>query len=226
MNATRRTLIVLLATLAFAGIVANDVHAQRGGFRGGFGNVSHAHLSSLTEVQNDLMLTSDQKAKATEIAEALSAERSATFQQGGGGDPAARWEKLNQLNADATEKLNAVLDENQRSRLNELYVQVNGAAALSDPNVAMVLALTDEQSQQVTDLVEQTRQAIRDSLQDGASREELREAWGKLNAERDDKLLALLTDEQKENFEKMKGDKLEIDLSQLRVRRGGGGRGN
>jgi Spy/CpxP family protein refolding chaperone len=220
MNATRRIFVLMLAVAGIAGILASDVYAQRGGGRGrrGFA-VSRVQLSSLPAVQNNLMLTGEQKTKVNEIAEALSTARREAFQQGGGGDFAARLEQMNKLNAEHTEKLVAVLDEKQRTRLDQLFVQVNGAAALTDQNVAKSLTLTDEQTQKVSDVMAESGQAMRDAFQNQASREERQ----KLVEERNEKLLAVLTAEQKQSFETMKGDALEIDLSQLRI---GGRRGN
>jgi Spy/CpxP family protein refolding chaperone len=215
MNATRRNLVLLLAA-GMAGMLVSDVYAQRGGGRGRRGfTVSRVDLSSLPEVQANLMLTAEQKTKASEIAEALSSARREAFQQGGGGgDFTARMEQLNKLNAEHTEKLVAALDEKQRTRLDELFVQVNGAVALTDQNIAKSLALTDEQTQKVSDVIAESRQAMRDAFQNQAGPEERQ----KLFEERNEKLLAVLTDEQKQNFEKMKGDALDIDLSQLRRR--------
>jgi Spy/CpxP family protein refolding chaperone len=223
MNSTRRTLLLSLAALGLAGLCSNDVLAQRGGFRGFRGTISHVELATLAEVQSNLKLTDDQKTKAKEIADALASERREMFQQGGGGGNfIARLEQLNKLNTDAAEKLNSALDEAQRKRLEELFVQVNGAGALVETKVAQALALTDDQTNRIRDIMTQSRQAARDAFQNEASADERRAAREKLTAERDEKLLAVLTDEQKQTFEKMKGEKLEVDLSPLRGRRGGG----
>jgi hypothetical protein len=216
--------VLLLAAVGIAGVLVDDASAQRRG-RGGFGgNVSRVDLSTLPEVQSNLMLSSEQKTKVNEIAEELRDDRRELFQDQGGGNFAALREPMNKLTAESTEKLMAALEEQQKTRLNELFVQVNGAGALADAAIAKSLSLSDAQTQQVNTIVADTLRTLRESRQEGASREERQEAREKATAERDTKLLAVLSDEQKQNFDQMKGEALDIDLSQMF--RGRGGQGN
>jgi Spy/CpxP family protein refolding chaperone len=221
MNATRRNLVWLMAAVAVAGILVEDADAQRRG-RGRFGFTwSRVDLASLAEVQSDLMLTDAQKTQVNQIAEEFREKRGDLFQGGGGGG--GNVAAMRTLTTESSEKLMGALDDKQRTRINEVFVQVNGAGALADEMTAKSLSLTDEQTQKIESIVQDARQQLREARQDGASQEEAREARQKITDERDTKLLAVLSDEQKQSFEKMKGESLEIDLSQLFGRRGGRG---
>jgi hypothetical protein len=57
------------------------------------------------------------------------------------------------------------------------------------------------------------------------SREERREKFRALSDTANEKLLGVLTDEQKTQFDKMKGQEIDIDPSSLFGRGGGGGGG-
>ena len=63
-------------------------------------------------------------------------------------------------------------------------------------------------------------QAFRDAFQDlrDASQEERGEKMVELREKRDEQLLAVLTTEQTDAFNKMKGEEIELDPSQLRRR--------
>ena len=56
------------------------------------------------------------------------------------------------------------------------------------------------------------------------SREERQEAMKKFAKDSNDRFLAVLTDDQKKQFDGMKGEIIEIDSSQFRNRRRGQGR--
>jgi len=228
----QRNCLLGVVALLVAGSLTDAVQAQRGGGggrRGGFGVTSYVQLTTLAEVRKELALTDAQEAKAKAISDALAEERSALGGRGGGGgggDFAARAEKLNKLNSDAAEKLMAAIDAKQWDRLTEIFVQVNGATALTDAHIAKKLGVTEEQTKKLTDVTTAARDDLRAAFQDlqGASAEERTEKMAKLNQARDEKLLAVLDAGQKEKFAGMKGKTLEIDMSQLRGF-GRGGRG-
>jgi hypothetical protein len=225
MSHIRIRIPVVVASLALMLATAELAQAQRGQgrFGGRFGVVSAAQLVSLEQVQAELKLNDEQKGKATGISEQLSSDRRELFQGGaGGGDFAQVREKMEKLNSEATEKLMAVLDQGQRNRLKELVLQVNGAASLTDAAVAKELKITDEQKSKLEEIRDANRQAIQDANQDleGASQEERREKMTQLRREGQEKLLAVLTTDQRAQFEKMQGTKIELDLSQLRRGRG------
>jgi hypothetical protein len=185
--------------------------AQRGA-----GFISQVDLATLEQVQAELKMTDEQKSKISELSSQLREDRRALFQ--GGGDPGANREKITKLTSEATQKCREGLDENQRKRLLEVFIQVNPGSALADPDVLKALAVTEEQAQKLSKVREEFGQAVRDAFQQTRDlpQEERRERNAKMRAEWTEKLLAELTDQQREQFKQMAGEKIEIDLSALR----------
>ncbi|HUG93357.1 MAG TPA: hypothetical protein VML55_21130 [Planctomycetaceae bacterium] len=197
---------VLAGALALAVTQFAEAQQQRG--RGGRGGtVSQAELATLSEVQSDLKLTDEQKSKVAEINEKSAAEAREALQGASRENFAERREQLDKIRAEATSQLKAALDEAQQKRLREIWIQVAGTAALTDEDVAKELKLTQDQQRQI-------RQARRPGGQGGQdlSAEQRRER----RREADQKTLAVLSAEQKEQFESMQGKKIEVDLVPLR----------
>jgi Spy/CpxP family protein refolding chaperone len=230
-----------LAALCVLAVCADSASAQggrRGGGRGfggfGFGGRSYhqIELATLSEVQENLKLTDDQKTKVSELNDEFREERrNQGFGGRGGGGGGGNFEEMMaaraKMNADFAAKLNDALEEPQQKRIQEIYVQVNGTNTLTEEPMAMALKLSDDQKEDLQVALDDQRQAMRDAFQDfqDMSDEERTAELAKLNKERDEALLAVLTDEQKSQFETMKGEKLEIDLEPLQQRGFGGGRG-
>jgi hypothetical protein len=197
------------------------------GFGGGMGGPTpKARLATLSEVQADLKLSDDQKSKISAISDQLVSDTRAVI-GGGGGDPGEMRTKMEQLSKDSSAKVDALLEPTQQKRLQEIAIQVNGANSLSDPAVAQQLQLSDDQKKKLDDARQGNFQAMRDALADMGqmSREERQAKRDELRKAADEKLLAVLTDQQKTEFEGLKGTPLTVDLSPLRPQRGGGGPG-
>ncbi|MFC1758025.1 hypothetical protein ACFL2H_04560 [Planctomycetota bacterium] len=198
---------------------------QRRGGRGGGGRgvLTRLRLASLEKVQSELKLTDEQKKLATEINEKLRADLTEMFQanRDGGGDRGAMQEKMTKINSEASAKLMAKMDDAQKKRLTEVFVQVNGMNSLRDKEVAAALKITDEQKKGLTEVQAKNREAAQ-GLRD-LSADERQEAREKMTKEANERFMAVLTGEQKETFGKLKGKAIEIDMTQLRGRRGGRG---
>jgi hypothetical protein len=194
--------------------------AQRGGGR--FGGASLVRLVSLEEVQEELKLTDEQTKKAADLNEELRSDIREAFQavRDAGGDFAESREKMRKLQQEASATFAEVLEERQQQRLREIFVQVNGASALSDKHVAKALKITDEQKKKLKQITADGFQTMRDAFQDlrDAPQEERRDKFAELREKGSVQLLAVLTKEQTDAFEKMKGEEIELDLSQLRRR--------
>jgi Spy/CpxP family protein refolding chaperone len=246
----RRRFFTIACTLAVAAMfaaAADSASAQGGGGRGGRGGrgfgglfggrggaTHQIQLAALPEVEANLKLTDDQKTKVADLSDEFQEERRAQFQGGGGGgggggfggglSEEARAARA-KMNADFAAKLNEILDEAQQKRIQEIYVQVNGTNLLTDTAFATLLGITEEQTEKLTAALDDQRQAMQDAFQDfqDMTQEERTEKTAELTKARDEALLAVLTAEQKEKFEGMKGEALEIDMTNLRG--GFGGRG-
>jgi Spy/CpxP family protein refolding chaperone len=221
MNRFIGTYLLAATALAVVALAAQPAAAQRGG-RGGFGRMRAypaARLATLSEVQADLKLSDEQKTKVSEIADQLQDDLRGLFGNGGPPD----MDQLEKLNQEATAKVDAALDPAQAKRLQEITIQTNGASSLNDPEVRKQLNFTDEQTKKY----DEARDANRDAMQElfGLSREERGEKLDEYRKAADDRLLGVLTPEQKTEFEAMKGAPIDLDLSSLRGRGGGGGGG-
>jgi len=234
MSRNRGRLAWAVAALAILLTASQVAEAQREGGRGrgGRGMFGRFGLSSVQlaaeseEVQTALNMTDEQKQKADEINGELREGRRDIFQEGGRDFRAAR-EEMEKLNQEASAKLAEVLDENQNKRLMGITIQVAGANALMDPAVAKELNVTEEQQTELREAQRSTFQSMRDAreeLQD-LSREERRAKERELREEADKNLMAVLTSDQTTKFEELKGEPVDIDMSELRGFGGRGGRG-
>ena len=217
---------VLLVVIASTFAMTQSTSAQRRGGRGGSrGPISRVDLTSNEKVQSELKLADDQKKAIAELTEKFAADRRELFQSGrNGGDRAEMMEKMTKMSADISTKLMAKLDDAQKKRLTEIFVQVNGMNSLSDKEIAAALNVTDEQKKELTEVQAKNREAAR-GMRD-LSEDERAEAREKLTKEANERLMAVLTEDQKEAFGKLKGEALKIDVTELRRRRGGrGGQG-
>ena len=212
---------VLALTAVFALVfgMSDEVFAQRGGGRGVLG-VNRAQLISLSEVQGELKLTDDQKSLAKGVYEKYSADVRDAFQNAGGDFP-AMMEKTAKLATEATAKVVDKLDEMQKSRLTQIFVQTNGSNALLDSAVQASLKVTEEQAKKLNDARNANREAMMSafgSLQ-GASAEERQSKMEELQKSASEKLFACISSDQKAEFEKLGGVKLTLDTSSLFPRR-------
>ncbi|HEX2473913.1 MAG TPA: hypothetical protein VHK01_04175 [Lacipirellulaceae bacterium] len=226
----------MLAGMAIVVLMAEVAQAQReGGRRGRFGrggfrgNISSVQLvAESDEVRTALNVTPEQEEKIETINDELrDARRDAFENRGGGGDFRAAMQEMEKLNQEASAKLAEVLEPDQQKRLLGISIQVNGAAALNEPAVAKELEITDEQKTKVGEAresnMEATREAFRDLRDQDLSEDEMRDKMREIQQEGDKKVLAVLTSDQQAKFEQLKGEKVEIDMSQFRGRGFGGG---
>ncbi|MEX0610867.1 MAG: Spy/CpxP family protein refolding chaperone [Pirellulales bacterium] len=218
---SKRTWLTVAAMVLALG---QEAGAQRGEGRSGRGGrgfgVSPVRLvAESEEVQAALNITPEQKEKAIEISDQLREDTRGVFQQQRGNFREMRTE-MEKLARDASAKLAEVLDAQQQKRLMGISVQVNGAAALGDPGMAKELSITEEQKAKLAEVREEVMRSMRDAFQEmrdqDLSREEMRAKLNELRADTDKKLLAVLTTEQQQRFEALKGEPVEIDLSQFR----------
>jgi Spy/CpxP family protein refolding chaperone len=218
------------ATLALAmsllAIAAESSQAQQGGRgRGRWGRMftlPKVTLAQLEEVRDELKLTDEHQQQIEDLNDEL-AEGMRTAFQDAGGDWDKMREAMNKTQQEVNEKLDKLLEPAQRTRMQEIFIQVNGAAALQDEAVAKALQLSDEQKEKL----EEVRDASRDEFMNAGLRdlddEERAKKIEELTKSRDEKAVAVLTEEQRADFDEMKGDELKVDLSKLPAfgRRGG-----
>jgi Spy/CpxP family protein refolding chaperone len=200
------SLVLLGALAASQAFAADDPPAtpparQSGpgaGGRGGF------NLFANPTVQKDLALTDEQKKSIETISADFRSSLSGLSQED-------RQAKMPELRKAMEDKIGAVLNDQQKARVKEIRLQVQGPAALSSKEVAEALKLTDDQVNKIKDLTKSLSDARREAFQGGgAANADAREKLATLRTETNEKILAVLNSDQKASFEKMKGAKIDL----------------
>jgi Spy/CpxP family protein refolding chaperone len=209
---------LLLAISQAAVAQPEEGRRERGGpggrrFAGGF--QSMLRLTMNERVRDVLKLSDEQKAKIDDLAEQFRNDMGKFLNDRG--SP----EEMQKLREETTVKLADVLDVGQRKRLQEISIQAWGAGAvLADPALAKELKVTDEQKSKLQEI---QQSAVRDGFREvrDLSGDERRAKSEELRAKYDKMLLDVLTPGQQQTLDSLKGEKVDIDMSELR----GPGRG-
>ena len=241
-NRLRLVVIGMLAVALVSLVPAGKAFAQRqGGGRGGpggrMGMLNSPGLNQLMmlrnpSVQTELKLTDDQKSKTGALADKVQDEMQGTFAELGELDPEDREAKMQEVRKAAVARgkevqgeLATILQPEQTTRLRQIGLQMRGVSALADEDVATDLKLTDDQKKQIASIRADTETASRELLRQAREargseeQQALRAKGNELFKAQSDKSSAVLTAEQKAEFENLKGPKADIKLE------GGPGRG-
>jgi Spy/CpxP family protein refolding chaperone len=212
----------MVAGLVIVAMVSQVAMAQGQGRRGRgggmFGPPTAGRILGAKEVQDALKLTDDQKTKIAKINDDSRIKIREAFQDGGG-DP----DKMMEIAKDTSNKINEVLDAGQQKRLVGILIQVNGASAIADPAVAKELNITEDQNKKLQEVRQGVRSELEKLRDDSVSREDRMKKVQEIQDDVNKKILAELTSDQQKQLESLKGDKVDIDMSQLRGPGGPGG---
>ena len=184
---------------------------------------SRAQLAFGKSVQEELQLDGRQKQDISEI-NRLRRDVSTELYQ------AARHKKISmrelfsrlaKLNTDSDSKLQELLDEKQRVRLEQLFVQINDSNALTDQRVLKELGLTEDQRESVFEAKKKNTRILRRMAKEFSQlpKDDQKIQFAELQAKNRDRLFEVLTDEQRAKFETLKGEEIDFDPSEFRVRR-------
>lgn len=179
-----------------------------GGIGGGFGGRGGA-LGSLRDesVQEELGITEEQKTKIEELSESSRPRREDFTRFSGMRDasPEQREAMMAQIRQEfenrrkETEgKLKEILNEGQYARLQQLVLREAGTRALLQEEITTELKLSDEQKASIDGILNN-----REGVDFRSMSDEDRELW---RLDRDEKVLALLSPEQKQQWEQKLGD--------------------
>ena len=207
---------------------------SRGGQRGsGFpgGAINKLTLASAKPIQEELKLGEDELFFVAQLNEdfrtdsrelysgidwrSLSEEeRKTKFEEVG--------KKRTALVKESEKGLAELLTESQSKRLDEIALQLMGVRALSNDDVAKKLKLTSEQKKGVEDAFKTTdddRRKMFEELRSGgggrSGLEAMREKFDEARKKGDAKVIAVLTADQKKQFDEMKGKPFEVDRRAL-----------
>ena len=165
------------------------------------------------QVQAELKLTEDQVAKLREALRPAGgpggpggAGGRGGF--GGGADPQAR----EQMRLEQEKKIKEILSAEQYKRYQEISLQLEGPAALARKEIADKVGLSDSQREKIQAILEEQRATMRDMFQGGAGgdRQAMMEEMQKLRKATDEKILGVLTAEQKKTWEGMLGKPFQL----------------
>lgn len=110
---------------------------------------------------------------------------------------------------EANAKLADILLPHQVKRLNEIYIQQVGTAALLDDDVSKMLNISPAQKTKITEVRQQNQEsfgaAMREMFQGGGDRDANRTKMEELRKANDAKVLAVLSADQQKKFEELKG---------------------
>src|SRR5262245_5963204 len=207
---------------------ASAALAQPQGFGRGFGRgfaTDPTMLLAQEPVQKELELSDDQKSQITKLADAANQARREMRNSGASFEEMGT--KMQELTKENKKKVAEILLPPQSERLDQISLQYSlegggfnaagAAVALTQDDLAKKLNITDEQKTKLQEVMTQA----------GEKMQELgfppdQDQMAKLRTELKDKALAVLTPEQKDKLEKMKGKK--FDTSTIQFGRGGFGR--
>lgn len=225
--------LIAVALVASAGAQEGQKGRGRGRAGGLFGGDSLISLATREAVQKELGVGEAEKAKIETISRESNEARREEMSAAGGG---ANFQNLSddereklfakgreisaKINAKFEPKLKEALTADQFKRLQEIFVQAAGPAALSEAWVVKELAITDEQTKKIADIRADYQQKTRSLFGQGFS-EETRAKLGELRDEEAKQVNQVLTKEQQDKLAALKGK--EFDVSVLRQGRGGPG---
>lgn len=233
----------LVAVVAVA--MAADVWAQGRGFGrgagfGGFGGggIGRGALLRLESVQEELGVEEVQLEDIRAMQAEMRRERPDRGDRPNFRDMSEqeREEFMAQRREEAAERqkkelemLADILDDQQYKRLNGIYVQVAGVAALQDPMVREEVNISDEQIEEIQQATRDAMADLRGQFQPGGDREAMRERMAEVRSKIEEAAMGVLSDEQQSTLASIKGEPFELseeDQQALRGRRGGrGGQG-
>jgi Spy/CpxP family protein refolding chaperone len=246
-----RVVVLLVASLVVVATVAQTAPAQNRGQRGrgagGFGGpggrgANELRLLNSEQVQKEIDLLDEQKEDIQKLIESSRAQMRELFaglRELGEEERRARFaemrEKMESMNEKLQKDIGEILLPHQQERLKQIALQMQGNQALSNPEVAAKLDLSEQQKDRLAQAREDAREKMRElfsnAREERGDRAAAREKMTQLRADLDRQIADVLTADQKRKLDEMRGEPFELDRSQLRGNRrngerGGRGRGN
>lgn len=200
--------LVLSVLSLMLALTVSDAQAQFGPSRGGRGGGGSAELLRDEVVQKELGLTQDQIEKIEaaqrgmrdnpEIRELFSKMREVPSEERG-----AIFAQVREV---MERQVTANISDDQKKRLGELVLQRQGMRALADDKTAESFGLSEDQRSQAKTIIEEYEGKRREVRFNRDLSDEDRDAQlEKLSAERDEKVGAILTPQQKAAFTQKQG---------------------
>jgi hypothetical protein len=197
-----------------------------GGGPGFFGGqMDEFGLLRNADVRKELKVTEEEESYIGILADEFRDEDRKFFETMRDLDREERGEKMREhfgkRQTEVNSKLGEILGADRMKRLKEIRLQLGGPMALFSPDVAAELKITDEQRDKFRESMRSSFMEFRQRGQDDSkSPQERFEEFGKVQTE---KAMAILTPDQKSQWEKMKGEPITFKLPPPEFGRGRGG---
>jgi hypothetical protein len=214
-----RSLKAASLALGLCAVLASSASAQLG--RGGLqmpAAVQNIFLLGIDAVQKELALNAEQVASVnalttqmrSEAMEIMSGLQDLTEEERKEEMPNVI-KMVNEKGKELQGKVDKILDAKQQARMKELSIQRRNLGALQDPEILAALKVTDDQKKQLVEIRDgfgkQQEDLQKEFLTSGGDRSALRPKFEALQKSMGEKVMAVLTSEQREQFEKIKGEK-------------------
>ncbi len=199
---------------------------------GGRGGDPTMGLLRIDEVKAELKVTEEQQQAIDKLAEqtrsSLESGDRPNFREMSEEERGEFIEKMRKQQTELAKKTKEQLEEvllpGQIERLDQISLQVRGAGALDDEQVRQQLKISDDQIAKLAEARESVQAKMREKMQElfqSGDRDAMREAFGKMRTEVEEELFGVLTDDQRSQFNEMKGEPFKMPEQAF----GGGGRG-
>ena len=180
-----------------------------------------------SQVQEELKLAAEQQDKIREIYKQQNAKRAKQFQaiRGLQGDERtkkiAEWRKQMEGAAKETrQKLRQLLKPEQQTRLDQIALQMQGQRVWQDQAIIKKLKISDQQQQQFQEIeqaaVEKRKQLFQDRRAGSVDRTKYSEKLKEISKGQEAKSESVLSKEQRDQFQKLKGEKFEMRAQVIR----------
>jgi len=214
MRLVSRVAIPLCLVVLLAGpSLAQQRQQQRQRQGQGFGQGGLSQLLQNESVQKELKVEGDQATKLKDAVGKVTAAHRDEFAKLRDLDQNERRTKTAELtrtvNEETLKAVSDILNTEQLKRLKQIELQQAGERAYSRPEVQKALNLTDEQKEKLKTIAEDTSKQRRELLQ-GGNAQGNREKLTALTKESNDKVQAVLTDEQKKAWKDLTGETFTI----------------
>ena len=223
--------VALAAALLMTAVLSQAQMMMFGGGGGGSPTMlmfkfSREGTSIRDDVSKEIKLTDDQKSKITKIQDDQRQKMMDMFQGGGidfqDKEAMAKVRKtIGDQMKESEKQINGVLNDDQKKRLRELWIQRTGISVITDEGVQKDLGLSDDQKAKIKSLQEKS-QAAQESLGEKMRNQEIdfqgmRDAMDKNNKVMKEELTKVLTTDQAAKLKTLGGAEFKFDSD------GGGG---
>ena len=191
------TLAAAVVAMAVSPALAQQQRQRQGGGRG-FGGGGVMNLLGQESVQKELKLSDEQVKKIQE----LGTKQREAFQGLRDLSQEERRTKMQELTKANDKAIGEILKPNQLKRARQIALQRQGATAVLNEDVAKSLNITDDQKQKIREI----QAKAREESQGAGFDEEGRKKREEVRKQTNEKVMALLTAEQKTKLKEMQGE--------------------